>query len=355
MTADLSDLKQAAAHLLKLAGERNLPESIGWAHYFQGCAAYQADDLEEAEAEFAAVVGQKYIAHSFTFSQSAFGLASVYLAQGAGDRAQSVAESVVTYALEINNTRVLGDARACQAWLALKQGRYAEARRWAETVDPLAPLVPLTTFHVAAITLAKVLLASGTPSGLREGTELLARLRAFAESQHNTRTLIEVLALQALAESAAGRKSGALRYLAEAIGQAQPGGFVRVFVDLGPELAALLSRLRPEGALADFAAHVLHAFSSGEPKERPSPPAGASSPKPIRSHDSLTDREMDVLKLLACRQSAKEIAHQLIISDRTVKRHTANIYQKLGVNSRHQAVMTAEALGILSSPVRIPE
>lgn len=352
MTADLSDLRQTATHLLSLADERNLAESVAWAHYFKGCAAYQLNDLEEADREFASVVGQRYVAHSFPYSQSAFGLASVYLAQGADDRARAIAESVVTYALEIKNTRVLGDAVAFQAWLALKQGRYAEARRWAETIDSRAALVPLTTFHVAAITLAKVLLERKTSPSIREGTELVARLHTFAKSQHNTRYLIEILALQALVQNASGRDIDALRTLAEAIELAQPGGVVRAFVDLGPALATLLRRLRMEGSAAAFVAQVIQAFS---PSENPAA-FGATQVAPrLNLVDPLSVHEVEILSLLARRQSAKEIAQQLVISDRTVKRHTANIYQKLGVNSRQQAVSAAEALGILHSPARPPD
>ena len=132
ISGDLAGLNQTAAHFLRLAEERDLVESIGWARYFRGCAAYQSNDLAVAESDFAAVVALRYLTNGHPFSQSVYGLASVYQAQGLGGRAGTVVESLVDYGLEMNNTRVLRDARAFQAWLALKQGRRAEAYRWAE-------------------------------------------------------------------------------------------------------------------------------------------------------------------------------------------------------------------------------
>lgn len=349
-TGDLAGLDQAATYFLRLAEERNLPESTQWARYFRGCAAYQLNDLAAAEGEFAAVVGQPYLAHSFTFSQSAYGLASVYQAQGAGDQARARVESVQAYGLEINNTRILADAGAFLAELAWRQGRRAEAHRWAESVDCGALLVPMTTFYVSAITLAKVLLDIGTATSLLEAGDLLARLRTIVEKQQNTRHAIEVLALQSLLLDAQGQQSAARQSLLQAVILAEPGGILRAFVDLGPKMRDLLTRLRSQGGASDFVNRILLAF----PGNGAANPALAQPGSPL-SHqpglvEPLTNRELEILELLARRLSAKEIAQRLVISDRTVKRHSANIYQKLGVSGRQQAVAAALALGLLALP-----
>lgn len=345
LTADLDGLSQTATRFLRIATERNLAESIWWARYFRGCAAYQAGDLAAAEDDFAAVVDQRYVAHSLPFTQSAFGLAMIWQAQGAGDRAQALVESVLTYGREIDNARVLSDTRAFQAWLALEQGRQAEALRWARTVDPDALMVPMTTFHVGLISLARILVSAKSPASLERAAELLARLRNLVESSGDTRGKIEVLALQALLVSALGREQAALVILREAVALAQPGGVVRVFVDLGPSLARLLERLVQQGGAPEHAARLLQAM--GASPAVVAVPVGPLPPKESLI-EPLTYREQEVLELLAQRLSAKEIAQQLIISDRTVKRHTANIYQKLAVNNRQQAVDAAKALGILA-------
>lgn len=345
---DLAGLNQTATHFLRLAEERHLVESLGWARYFRGCAAYQSNDLAAAENDFAAVLELRYLTHGQPFSQSAFGLASIYLAQGAGEQARALVESVADYGLEVGNTRVLGDARAFQAWLALKQRRRAEAHRWAEGIDRNAPLVPMITFHVYAITLAEILLDRGTATSLLEAYHLLARLRSSLESQCNTRYAINVLALQALVADALGDKPAALQALQQAVTLAEPGGLLRVFVDLGPKMAELLVRLNSQDGAGDWVDCILGAFPAGEVPAA----AGSRLTPSVRSTlvEPLTSREIEVLELLSQRLSAKEIAQRLVISDRTVKRHVANIYQKLGVNSRQQAIGAGVAHGVLSTP-----
>jgi LuxR family maltose regulon positive regulatory protein len=118
---------------------------------------------------------------------------------------------------------------------------------------------------------------------------------------------------------------------------------VRIFIDLGPPMAALLYRLTNSDAASPYARHLLAAF----PRLR----------QPVMlEHDAevndllqpLTDREWEVLSLMGHRLSNKEIAQNLIISPNTVKKHASNIYQKLDVNSRRQAIARAHQLGLLS-------
>lgn len=344
ITADLSGLTQTANRFLVLASERNLAESAAWARYFRGCAAYQLNDLAGAENDFSAVVGRRYVAHSHTFSQGAFGLATVYQAQGRSDQARAVIESVVAYGSETNNTRVLADAQMFRAWLATQQGQQAEGQPWVAWVNRTAPLTPMTTFYVSSFAVVKLLLHQATPASLREALGLLSRLRAFAEATHNTRFLIDVLALQALLDDAQGREQAALLALQQAVTLAQPGGILRVFLDLGPNMADLLDRLGRQKGAPDYVEQILQAFPVAS---RPHPSPARLSGRRRDLVETLTNREMEVLQLLARRLSAKEIAQQLVISDRTVKRHTANIYGKLGVNDRRQAVRVAGDLGIL--------
>lgn len=346
MSADVAGLRQTAAYFLRLAEERGLAESAGWARYFRGCAAYQANDLAAAEEDFAAVAAQRYIAHSHTFLQSSLGLAAVYQAQGAVDKANAVVESLLAYGLDMKNTRVLADAQAFRAWLALQQGRDAEAQHWAASVDHKTALTPMTTFHVPAFSLAKVLLNQDTPAGRREASEFLAGLRAVVEHQQVTRFLIEALALQALLADAGGDQLAARQAVAQAVALARPGGMIRVFVDLGPRMARLLNQHARDAGASPYVDQVLRAFPSSPSVLALSQPP-RSPARPPALIEPLTVREQEILELLAQRFSAKEIAQRLVISQQTAKRHTANIYQKLGVNSRQQAIRKGLDLGLL--------
>jgi LuxR family maltose regulon positive regulatory protein len=121
---------------------------------------------------------------------------------------------------------------------------------------------------------------------------------------------------------------------------AQPGGFIRLYVDLGPKMADLLRCLQNREPLTDYIASILSAFADAAQFEMQ--PDG-------NGHliDPLTDRELEILERLAHRYSNKEIAAELFISPATVKRHTINIYQKLAVHNRREAVEKARALSLI--------
>jgi len=141
------------------------------------------------------------------------------------------------------------------------------------------------------------------------------QLYDFVTSSHNRRFQIDVLALQALLYDSQGEGTAALESLTNALQLAEPGGFIRPFVDLGPPMADLLKRLHRK--------------------------------KIARDYEPLTNRELDVLELLAQRLSNKEIAEKLFISGETIKSHLKNIYQKLEVKKRREAVEKAKKVGIL--------
>jgi LuxR family maltose regulon positive regulatory protein len=190
---------------------------------------------------------------------------------------------------------------------------------------------------------------------------LLARLHDFFTSIHNTRFLIDVLALQSLLNDAQGDQAAALEKLERAIHLTEPGGWIRLFVDLGPRMAGLLQQLAQRQVAPSYLDQILVAFGAKDPNGRrtlaPARSAGGTN-GPGRSTvahwgpsslvETLTDRELDVLELLSQRLSNKEIAAQLVISPLTVKKHTVSIYGKLGVKNRRQAVSQAAELGILT-------
>jgi LuxR family maltose regulon positive regulatory protein len=167
--------------------------------------------------------------------------------------------------------------------------------------------------------------------------------------------LIEVLSLQALLHSAQGERESALAALEQAITLAEPGGFIRLFVDLGPSMARLLDQLRHQGVAADHIDQVLAVFAwqtkDQEPAQRrtfgPTPKGRKTETESSSLIEPLTPREMQVLALLGRLLTNKEIAKELGVSPGTVKTHTLNIYQKLDVHRRQQAVARAKELNIL--------
>jgi LuxR family maltose regulon positive regulatory protein len=160
------------------------------------------------------------------------------------------------------------------------------------------------------------------------------------------------LALQGLLHDTLGDASVAQEKIAKALALAEPGGFIRVFVDLGPQMADLLKRLHEQNVAVDYIEKLLAAFSYDEqvPVQEISKSQAsltlAASPQLLE--DPLTNREIDVLELLTQRLSNKEIAEKLFVSTETVKGHLKNMYPKLQVSNRREAIEKAKALGILS-------
>jgi LuxR family maltose regulon positive regulatory protein len=134
--------------------------------------------------------------------------------------------------------------------------------------------------------------------------------------------------------------------LERALTLAEPGGFIRVFVDEGPPMARLLNKAATHGIAPEYTRRLLAAFPVAESEQ-----TGSSKTQPPKSEliESLSERELEVLQLIAAGLTNPEIASSLFLALNTVKAHTRNIYGKLGVHSRTQAVARARALGILSS------
>jgi LuxR family maltose regulon positive regulatory protein len=219
------------------------------------------------------------------------------------------------------------------------QGRIDEALDWAHA-QHLTPEDDLTYVReYEHITLARVLMHQPDPSGtsLRTARSLLDRLRVAAEEGGRAGTLIEILTLQALAHHAEhGRHDipGALAPLESALRLAEPEGYARLFLGEGVALATLLETL------------VRRDRSWGYPRRL------AFDRTPARSvgqalADPLSERELDVLRLLASDLNGPAISRQLYISLNTLRTHTKNIYAKLGVTSRRAAVTRASELGLL--------
>jgi LuxR family maltose regulon positive regulatory protein len=155
-------------------------------------------------------------------------------------------------------------------------------------------------------------------------------------------SVLEILVLRALALEAQGDRTSALSTLERALLQAEPEGYIRLFVDEGEPMLVLLRQAYVRGIVPDYVATLLSAFGEQHALDLPTP-----SPLEGSLVEPLTERERDVLRLLLEGASNREIARRLVVSVNTVKRHVYNLCGKLGVQSRTQAIARARTLNLL--------
>jgi len=230
-------------------------------------------------------------------------------------------------------------ALVTRVWIA--QVRLGEALGWVreQGLSAYDDLSYLREFE--HITLARVLLAQyqNDPAShaMLEAVGLLERLLPAAQVGDRTGSVIEILVLQALAHQMQGDISAALAPLERALTLAEPEGYVRLFVDEGPPMAGLLAEAAKRGITPHYVHQLLTAFGTAE--DNTSVKQALIEP--------LSDRELDVLRLLGTDLNGPDIARELTVSLNTVRTHTKNIYTKLGVNDRRAAVRRAEELDLL--------
>jgi LuxR family maltose regulon positive regulatory protein len=181
---------------------------------------------------------------------------------------------------------------------------------------------------------------------------VLDRLHAAAAAQDRAGSLIEIGALRPLALAASGDADRAVDALAEALTLACPQGYVRVFADEGPPMAALLARLitaqRSGGTAAEVPLGCLARLQRALGAQDTAPDAGRGSGTTVPGLiEQLTSRELQVLAMLAAGRSNQAIASQLVVTLDTVKKHVSHVLAKLGAASRTEAVARARELSLI--------
>jgi LuxR family maltose regulon positive regulatory protein len=198
-------------------------------------------------------------------------------------------------------------------------------------------------FHreIEYLALARLFIAQ---KRFEEANSLAERIYRIAQEIGKRQTELEGLILLALVFSVQGETDQALVHLEKALSIGEPEGYIRIFVDEGPPMAHLLYEALSRGIAPDYVRRLLTAFPDAEPEQ--TDPSKSQVPE-SELVEPLSEREIEVLQLIAEGLTNPEIAARLYLSLNTVKVHTRNIYGKLGVNNRTQAGTRAKALGIL--------
>ena len=301
-------------------------------HAFLAVILYEWNDLVAAADQLVrALKASQHIGNRAIQVDVYAAMARLKQAQGDPSAALDTLRELHQVVQESDSFLSRASAAAYHAEIAIAQGDIPTASRWAqqmmEKVDPAALGVQLQ----CSLTRAQLLLAQGKKT---EAGKLLAGLYETVSQVGFVPAMIEVRALQAMAASST---TDAFNFLAEAMEKAQPEGFIRTFLDKGEPMKFLLERLKSEGGeIKEYILTVLSAF--GE--------KGRAAVSQLLV-EPMSERELEILRLLADGLSNREIAERLVISVGTTKSHVHHILEKVGGNSRMQAVAKARELGLL--------
>ena len=317
-----------------------------------GRLLYERDDLDGAErylaegTRMAAAAGMHHAVVDGHLARS-----RLRWARGDPETALALAGDAEQLAVQAGAILSAVDAAAWTARLRLALGDPPAARRAFDRVAG-GDRVPRAASEIAGLASARLLLAEDQPGA---ALRTLEGLRAAAEGAGRPGGGVELLTLQALARRAAGDSRAAVETLGQALRLAEPEGYVRTLVDEGPALGELLRALldarqrgapgAPETVSLPYLRKLLaalerHPGAGGRPA-RPDPTAPAPGAEP------LTEREREVLVLLAAGKSNRQIAGELVVTEGTVKTHLDHIYRKLDAHSRIQALTRAQELALL--------
>lgn len=331
--------QSAAAHRSVLRMTEHAPErrsAIGaMSHVGLGSVLYEWNQLDDAARQFEEGTRQAMRwGHLETLKGAYFGLARVRFAQGATGDAFELLDEAEVLARHSNAPRSIVWVHAMQARLQVMQGNIAAAAHWYETSGLQPDLYPLRLYTGEYTTIVRLLAAQGQHDA---ALTLLEDLFQTAVHEHWTGLTIELLVLRGVILHVRGTFRSALPSLRKALSLAAPETYLRTFLDEGPAVAALLERAASQGGMPGYLNAVRDAFrfetsASGER----APTSGV-----------LTMREREVLQHIAAGESNNEIAEQLILSLGTVKRHVSNIFDKLQVSSRTQAMVKARQMRLL--------
>jgi ATP/maltotriose-dependent transcriptional regulator MalT len=350
---NLTDGERYAQLLLDKARTNRLMQQEGFALGAIGFANYHWNRLDLSEQRYQELYNMRHYTKIILSRHGYIGLTRTLQALRRSNEALNVIDELIELELE-QLGQVTGWAQITRLRLLTSQNRWKEAEQWADTyTKPFADISMLPNFEDPNIFKAIVLITRNDPKDRPVITDILGKYLEIASKTNNNRCKAEALALSALAESNAGNNSEARDLLIESLKIAARGNMIRLYLDLGSQMEELLKRVAPVEKIALFANDLLAAFAESNAGQLMTYHLAKDQPEldkqflELPLYERLSFRETEVMRLMAETISLQDIADRLFITYSTTKRHTVNIYSKLGVHNRWEAVAFARKNGII--------
>jgi LuxR family maltose regulon positive regulatory protein len=344
----LNEAKALLNQTLTSTREKGLDEipAVGNLHMGLGRILFEQNYLDEAEYNYKRSIDLLERGGGMDLVVAAhLHMTHVFQARGLSDEANARFE-LIRQITSGKEDHFEGDAvPAHRAMIDLRQGRLDSAEQWAKSVLVQTEVLPAWLVEFQEMVLFRVLVTLGTERNdtayLEQALPLLHKFITYMQEKGHIRDVVRGQISLAIAQQALGDLPAAVETLQSALSLSASEGYIRSFVDGGEPMLKLLRRLRPDGYQAQYVSQLISVIQD----ELRIEPQFQKGEQPLI--EPLSERELEVLRLLPTSLTSNEIADELYIAVSTVRSHIKNIYGKLGVHRRNEAVIQAKELGLI--------
>jgi len=310
---------------------------------------YQWNKLDSIIEHIEQVEAHKYTGRPFWIINCLYTKAFTLNAQGDFDALKLTLMKLNSFANDYDSDLLNMAVKVCEVEISLRRNNIEKALSLSEGVNfDIYP--PVFFFYFPQLTHVKLLFSNADPVKMDEAQVRLEKLIGFAQATYRQNLLIAALPIQALIYNKLGKVELAAKILKEALALAEPGNYVRTFLDLGSPMEEMLEKLYKADSNNQYLAGLLKFFKlenkslAGIKSKKQKSNLGFSGPE----RDRLSEKEINLLKLVAEGHRNKEIAEKLHLSLDSIKKYLYNIYQKLGVHNRVAAISKTIELGLIN-------
>ncbi|EED31136.1 transcriptional regulator [gamma proteobacterium NOR5-3] len=350
LNGDLELAHEHGRQTVTVAIRNKLPHPKLWGEFICGVASFCAGRFRQTSDILSHCTDSAYIFDIRAACDAYVGVALCHQFNGDNASAEKLMAEGIAYAEDVKGPEAIAVVASAQARLQLLQGNAKAALRWARREsDEANPVEMLFWIEVPKINKYRVLITAGTKTECEKSLGDVVQLRTQLQALHMKNHIIPVAVLQALGLAKLGRENEARTVLIECLELGGEAEWMQPFVEAGEPLIGMLEGISKTGHHREFIQSVLSAYDQYVAAASRGKGTGVATPH-VPDHVGLTDltnRELDILELLAQRLQNKQIGARLNISTHTVKDHLKHVYQKLEVSNRRDAIAKATRTGLL--------